>query len=208
MAGPHDRIIAAAAKAELGPLGFRRKGRSRTWIADHGWWATVVEFQPSAWSKGSYLNVSAHWLWSPHDFISFDFGNRVHEFIEYTSDDEFAIAAAGLAQMAAGEAMKLAGLFPSVEAAAVVLLARERETGRGGWPACNAAIAAGLVGLTADAEEMFACTADTTKVALAQTVDELAPLAIEPPRFRAAIAEMIATHRALLRLPDLPDPAF
>jgi hypothetical protein len=57
MPGTHDRIIADAAKAALGPLGFKRKGRSRTWLADHGWWLTVVEFQPSAWSKGSYLNV-------------------------------------------------------------------------------------------------------------------------------------------------------
>ena len=37
MAGPHDRIIADAAKAALGPLGFRRKGRSRVWLADHAW---------------------------------------------------------------------------------------------------------------------------------------------------------------------------
>lgn len=62
MPGPHDKIIAEAAKAALRSLGFQRKGRSRTWLADHGWWLTIVEFQPSAWSKGSYLNVAAHWL--------------------------------------------------------------------------------------------------------------------------------------------------
>ena len=55
----HNRIIARAAKRRLEPLGCLQKGRSRTWIDDHGWWIGVVEFQPSGWSKGSYLNVGA-----------------------------------------------------------------------------------------------------------------------------------------------------
>src|SRR6202000_1719294 len=38
------------------PLGLERRGRSRTWIDDQRWYAIVVEFQPSGFSKGSYLN--------------------------------------------------------------------------------------------------------------------------------------------------------
>ncbi len=59
----HGRIIAAVAKSALAPLGFRRKGASRVWLADHGFWLDVVEFQPSGFSKGSYCNVAVHWLW-------------------------------------------------------------------------------------------------------------------------------------------------
>src|SRR5689334_1392764 len=61
----HNAEIAAAAKAVLAPMGFRRKGRSRIWLDDHGWWVGVVEFQPSGWSRGSYLNVAASYLWKP-----------------------------------------------------------------------------------------------------------------------------------------------
>jgi hypothetical protein len=43
----------------LTPLGLTQRGRSRLWLDDHGWWLIVVEFQPSAWSRGSHLNVSA-----------------------------------------------------------------------------------------------------------------------------------------------------
>ncbi len=59
----HTRIIATAAKAVLQAHGFTRKGRSRVWFADRGFWLSVIEFQPSAWSRGSYLNVAVHWLW-------------------------------------------------------------------------------------------------------------------------------------------------
>jgi hypothetical protein len=55
-----SQIIAAAARRALAPVGFWRKGRSRVWLSDHGFWLTVVEFQPSGFGKGSYLNVAAH----------------------------------------------------------------------------------------------------------------------------------------------------
>ena len=126
MRGPHDRLIADAAKAVLGPLDFRRKGRSRVWFADHGWWLTVVQFQPSAWSKGSYLNVAAHWLWSETDPFSFDFGGRVAEFVEYVSEAQFTAAAARLAESAAHEAQRLGHRFGSLTATANVLLNEAR----------------------------------------------------------------------------------
>jgi len=53
----HSKIIADAAKRNLAPIGLTRKGRSRVWLDDRGWYVTVVEFQPSGFSKGSYLNV-------------------------------------------------------------------------------------------------------------------------------------------------------
>ena len=39
-------------------MGFWRKGRSRMWLADRDFWLGVVEFQPSGFRKGTYLNVA------------------------------------------------------------------------------------------------------------------------------------------------------
>lgn len=58
----HNKIIQAVAKKALSPLGLRRDGKSRVWYDDHGWWAIVVEFQPSSWGRGSYLNVGLSWM--------------------------------------------------------------------------------------------------------------------------------------------------
>ena len=84
----HDKIIKNAAADILGPIGVFQKGQSRTWIDDNGWFLTVVEFQPSTWLKGSYLNVGIHYLWNKSDPLTFDYGYREHESIEYTGDDE------------------------------------------------------------------------------------------------------------------------
>jgi len=59
----HSKIINTSARHAFGPLGIIQKGASRTWLDDHGWWLTVIGFQPSAWSKGTYLNIGAMWLW-------------------------------------------------------------------------------------------------------------------------------------------------
>lgn len=61
------RVIATAARQALGPLGLVRKGRSRLWIDDHGWWLINVEFQPSGYSTGCYLNVGEQHLWVARD---------------------------------------------------------------------------------------------------------------------------------------------
>ena len=66
----HNREIATAAKSVLAPLGCIRKGRSRVWLDDQGWWVGKIEFQPSSCSKGSYLNVGASYLWCQRRFNS------------------------------------------------------------------------------------------------------------------------------------------
>ena len=207
MPGPHDKLIADAAKAVLRPLGFQRKGRSRLWFADHSWWwLTVVEFQPSSWSKGSYLNVAAHWLWTDIGTISFDFGGRLEGFEEYSSDEQFAVAAARLAASAAEEAQRLATVFSSLGATAEVLLmeAQSRTPGHPGWMAYNAGGAAGLVGRTDEAMEMFGSVlnnpADPTSV-LHRRAERMSKLASDPAKLKQEAASMIEHQRETLRLP-------
>jgi hypothetical protein len=108
----HNRLLISAAKAELLPIGCAQKGRSRTWLDDHEWWVGVVEFQPSAWSKGSYLNVGVCWLWYEKDYYSFDaalgaHGSRVESFHEFDGTDAFASSARVLSQRARDEVLAL-----------------------------------------------------------------------------------------------------
>ena len=211
MTGTHDKIIANAARSELVPLGFQRKGRSRTWTADHGWWVTVVEFQPSSWSKGSYLNVAAHWLWYPVDHISFDFGGRLEEHVEFISEMQFTREATRLAQDAAQEAQRLSNLFVSPSAAAEVLLAEARKTNSRAWMAYHAGVIAGVAGFNADANEMFIRVSSgfaQPNSALAQAAKHMAALVDEPERIRDEANSLIVTHRAALRLPALPNDPF
>lgn len=67
---PVLRIITSAARESLKSLGLARRGRSRLWIDDHGWWLGVVEFTPPR-TAGSGLHVGAMWLWHDVDHLAF-----------------------------------------------------------------------------------------------------------------------------------------
>jgi hypothetical protein len=209
MPAPHDKIISSKAKAALGPLNFRQKGRSRTWISDHDWWLGVVEFQPSSWSKGSYLNVAAHWLWSDSGHISFDFGGRISEFREYENDAQFEAAAAELATSAAKEAEGLLANFPSVAATADILLHDVRSktdyrNGHPSWSIYHAGVASALADRFADAKEMFELiSADPALLGtvLGQSAASMSALAVEQTAFRNQIRSSIERQRSALNLP-------
>lgn len=205
MAGAYDQLIANAAKVTLGPLGLRRKGRSRLWVGDHGWWLAVVEFQPSGFQKGSYLNVAAHWLWSAQGYISFDFGggadggSRIADFEAYKPDESFDSAANRLATAAAAAVRQLAYLFTSIAATADLLLARAATSpARGSWPTYHAGVAAGLAGRPGEASAMLGALTDARVLGVAQRYLDLAS---EPERFRTLANDLVATQREALRLP-------
>jgi hypothetical protein len=204
----HGNIIADAAKHALQPLGFQRKGRSRTWIADHGWWLNVVEFQPSGWTEGSYLNVAAHWLWSDGGYLSFNFGGRIAGFEEYANDEQFGPSARRLAQAAAEEALKLTDTFGSMGMTADVLMTDEaslREEARGSWSAYNAGIAAALAGRESDAAAIFRSVSDER---VKPAADRLTRLLSEPAKLKDEVASLIVRQRKALGLPELSGAPF
>ena len=102
----HNKTITQAARSILKPHGLFQKGSSRTWIDDNGWYLTVVEFQPSNWGKGSYLNVGINFLWRQQDYLSFDFGSREHSFVSAEDLTSFCSKAADLSQIALDIVMK------------------------------------------------------------------------------------------------------
>ena len=85
------QIIKQLCKDTLLPLGVFQKGTSRTYIDDNGYFFTVLEFQPSCFAKGTYLNIALHFLWNEREYIAFDFpfDSRVKNFVEYQNDEQF-----------------------------------------------------------------------------------------------------------------------
>jgi hypothetical protein len=206
---PHNRQIARAAREVLRPIGCFQKGRSRVWLDDHGWWVGVIEFQPSSWSKGSYLNVGACWLWTPKNFLSFDAGYRVDGFEEYKGDAQFENAASELADRAKTEVLALRERFPSFLAVAKWIVAnglRPIDI----WPHFHFGIACGLDGdvETAQAALQTIVSMQERDVdwvrELKGWAENLLLLIEDQAAFRAAVEANIAKARMLLKLPQWP----
>lgn len=157
-AADHNGLLRDAARRHLGPLGVRQRGRSRTWIDDRGWWLITVEFQPSGWSRGTYLNVGATWLWYFKNHLSFDLGYRVEGFRELTGGDA-EYACDEVTRRAAGEVAALRARIPDIEA-----VAREQKVASAGdlWPLYHVAVAEALTGHFADARRRFETLASTS----------------------------------------------
>lgn len=104
---PHTKIINTVAKQVLKPIGVKQKGQSRIWLDDNGWWITIIEFQPSRWSKGTYLNVGVNFQWYPKEHLSFDIGYREAGFVEYESDEQFEPKAHEFAEIAKAKVLEI-----------------------------------------------------------------------------------------------------
>lgn len=205
----HGRILTTAAKEALLPLGFKRKGVSRVYLSDEGLWSCVVEFQSSGFSKGSYLNVAVHWLWTTYDHISFDYGGRIGGFVAFENAEQFAEGSRKLASSAASAVQDLRRTFASTHDIARVLVEAEQDKvrqGSGGcWGAFNAAVASGLNGETATAQALFMSVAQGD--ASQQWVRErqtdalrLAEITKDPSLFRETIMARVAASRARLKM--------
>ena len=215
MADPHQSIIAKAAKASLLPLGFVRKGQSRLWIKDCGIWVSIIDFQPSQWSKGSYLNGAACWLWSPpnqkNEYVpSFDFGGRCREHVKFQDEAQFSLAMSELAALAASESLRIALELRSIEAAADALAAREQSlqiSGRGRhWGAFHSGMASALAGRLSEARAMFESILETAAPrgsVLHPAAERWLRLAGDTPRFRREVLLEVNRQRAFFKLPGL-----
>jgi hypothetical protein len=187
-------------------VGCRRVGRSRLWIADQRFWVIVIEFQTSGFSKGSYLNVGAMWLWDAKSHWTFDHGHRIERFIRFQDTTQFAAAAESLAIRAAKEVKNLREKFASLSDVARHLVA---DSGTAGWPLYHAAVAAGLTGDVATSQRLFRHligqpTTDDWQVKLRANSVKLAQKLPELNTFRVAVLAVVERSRALHRLPSDP----
>jgi hypothetical protein len=203
----HSKLLTAAARKYLAPLGCKQKGRSRFWFDDHGWWAALVEFQPSSWSKGSYLNVGAMWLWHPADHWVFNEFERAAPFQDFQDDVQFAEIASQLAERAAARVIELRRKFESIETVARHLLHSPTD---GFWQNYQAGIAATLVGDMSAAAARFRAVAATPAAAAwvsnAQArAQHLFDSFTSMARARELVSAEVARTREKLGLPALPN---
>lgn len=197
----HGRIIAAQAKIALQPAGFQRKGQSRVWIADRGFWLSVVEFQPSSWSKGTYLNVAVHWLWgSLLETLTFDRSERVGGFVEFQSPEQFVPVVSQMARKAVEIDQVHRSMFPSVQAAATILVNELQPGAYGEWAAFNAGVAAGLAGDFETARRLF----ERVQRHAASQAQALLAYIDDPVAFRTHVRGIIEAERTYYGLGALP----
>jgi hypothetical protein len=215
VAADHNKIVASVARAVLRPLGCVQKGRSRVWLDDHGWWIGLIEFQPSAWSKGSYLNVGACWLWCEKDFLSFDDGYRVGGFVELECMDQFAADMERLAMQAGAELQQLRLRYASLDSTAQYL---HEKVDPGIWDHYHAAIACGLTGRIHDSRAHFSEVANCSEEnsawvqELQRTSQGLENSVLDRESFRAAVEGRLdiqlgegfrSVHKPTEFLPDI-----
>ena len=204
-------IIAKAAKTALKPLGCQQKGNSRIWFDDHGWWLTLIEFQPSAWGKGSYLNVGAMWLWHAQDHWSFHNGYRVEGFQPNQDESQFVIAAGHFAKRAADEVLACRKKFSLLPAVAKYLCGIENKTE---WDHYHAAIALALSGAQGRAAvELSAVLQTPVHAPWVEALQDKAKALFTqescPKLFHKAVYSEIAKARRLLKLPPIDQvPCF
>jgi hypothetical protein len=204
-ADEHARLIAAAAKAALQPLGFVRQGRSRFWFADQRFWIIFAEFQPSSWSKGSYLNMGVKWLWQARPTL--DISYRPVDFIPFESKEQFAPLIGHMAEVSAQEALKLRAQFKSLADVSQYLVAHASSDG---WPVYHAAIASGLTGDVETSKRLFErMEAWSTygydwELELKAESAAFAALLCSPEQFRSAISAIIDHTRRTMKM--APDP--
>jgi hypothetical protein len=207
----HGRLIAAAAKAALAPIGCVRRRRSRVWLSDQRYWAIMIEFQPSGFSKGSYLNVGASWLWyeSVSGGLRFNVGYRVQgaDFIAFDNAEQFRPLIVRMAAQAAEEVLALRAKFPSIDAISRFLNATSNR--QLVWM-FSAAVAAGLNGefelSRARFDEMFGYSADNAwEEKLYSQARALVALLDDTDRFREAVRRAIDVRRRQAKLPPIID---
>jgi hypothetical protein len=202
----HNKQIAEAAKRYLKPLGAHQQGRSRVWLVDSGWYVGVVEFQPSSWSKGAYLNVGAHFLWLPKTHVTFDFGHRKDGHIEFESEEQFADAADFIAKRAAEEVTKLRTLFPNPK---VIHAMTPSNTGQGWIDRYHRGISHAFDGQIDSARFIFESLVNPpNKTAQDQSEEygRLLALLTNPIAFERRVTELIYERRAFLHLPTIDNP--
>ena len=225
MAGgsPHNKIINSIARAKLKPLGLLQKGRSRFWYEDRRWHVISIEFQPSGFSKGSYLNVSISWLWYPKDYLSFDTPHRGGSWVDFRDEDQFRQEFEVLADKAVELAREHRDVFGTLQSSYERLQRLHEdliETGvwreaprPGGWPDLHLGLLASLTGHTNRAEELLRSVVDVkSRVAWQERLNAFCEKGLgllgNRDQFRDWVEANTAECRALLNLPALEAPVL
>jgi hypothetical protein len=145
-------LIAAAAKEAFSPLGLKRDGKSRIWYDDHGWWCIVIEFQPSSWSRGTYLNIGVSWLLFEKAHWTFDVGHREQGFSPARAEQQFTDALSRIVAHAVERVRDYRESFATIQSAHRHYQSTELHSH---WDYYHAALIAALAGEHSAARKHF-----------------------------------------------------
>lgn len=207
---PAGRLVTAAARQHLRPLGLRQRGRSRLWLDDHGWWLGVVDFFSPQWSQGSGLTVGVMWLWQDVGHVTFNVHERVEGSQEFRHEEQFAGVMDQLAHDAEERVGEFRNRFADLDAVARALLS---QPVRGDlWGNFHAGVAAALVGRASEARERFSAVLAHDPFTdwiqeCQQTAQYLLGAAEDAAAVRAWARDAVISCRAKLALGDVPASA-
>jgi hypothetical protein len=172
------------------------QGQSRCWYADERFWCIFIEFQPSTWSRGTYLNVGPIWFFL--EGWGGEVTPRLGNYIKFESVEQFAPLIEKAAQLVAAEVVALRAKFQTL--ADIHRFFADNLSWSGN--VYRAAITAGLIGDLALARQLFARIKglDPNRHGLQlknrqAECAELAALLDDPEAYRSAIREKINIQR-------------
>ncbi len=105
----HSKILRQVCREILIPIGVFQKGTSRVYLDDNDYFFTVIEFQPSSYNRGTYLNIGITHLWDhcQTDTLGFGFPRRIAgryaELVVYENEAQFRDEIIKLANLAKEE---------------------------------------------------------------------------------------------------------
>ncbi|MEL6234587.1 MAG: hypothetical protein AAFR46_09270 [Pseudomonadota bacterium] len=203
-------LINKAAKAALAPLGARRKGRSRFWYVDNGWYVTGIEFRPASYAQGAGLTLGVGWLWIPKETWSFDVLLQHDAHVAFDTVDRFAPEIARMAERAAGYVRSTADRLQSLHKA---YAATQPTDAPGNWAHVHSGVLAALLHKTDAAvghlnEALGPTDGIAWRVERNAFCQELLALLSDGEDCRALIEARIRKGRDLLALPARAEPVL
>ncbi len=200
----HNKLIAQKAKQALKPLGFIRSLKSRIWYKDNGWWAIVVEFQPSSFSRGTYVNVSVtHFLYESAGW-SFHVPHRLNEFASAEDDLDFDEKVEAMANGAASLSKSLLEKYSTID---TFIEWYSNDDRRWIWEEYYSGIFKSFVGDYAGAKEHFQIIEKndyeyTWEKAVKYRAIELLALLTDEKSYRSCIKGIVLRTRNIMVLED------
>ena len=201
----HNKLLKKIAKERLKPYGIFQKGQSRTFLYDRGWFTIVIEFQPSSWSKGTYLNIGVDFNFYPRDNFAFGFGYREKGFEEFKDEEQYTKLVNELCDLTIKRVQELNENFIDIWTA---LKTSDTENESNIWRIYEVAILNAVASNIDDARKLLTIVSKTKceydwQIERKKLTDELLDWLAESPVSLDKIKNIIIETRELKKLPKM-----
>ena len=201
----HNKLLKKIAKERLKPYGIFQKGQSRTFLYDKGWSTIVIEFQPSSYSKGTYLNIGVDFNFYPRDYFVFGYGYRETGFEEFRDEEQFTKLVNDLCDLTIKRVEELDRKFVDIW---IALKTAEKVKEKDTWRIYEVAI---LNALTSNFDKARKLLIELSKTKCEydwenerkKFADQLLELLQESPASLDKIKNIISQTRKLKKLPEM-----